>query len=54
MRDGMHWKEKWYKKVKKLSKKRDVAGVVIPDEYESDGSDIEESTCEKWGKNEHS
>lgn len=53
MRDGQEWKESWFKKVKALSKKRDAQGVVIPDEYESDGSEIEESTCEKWGKSEH-
>lgn len=52
-RDGQHWREAWYKKVKRLSNKRDKNGEVIPDEYESDGSDIEESNCEKWGKNEH-
>ena len=50
----MHWKEQWYKKVKKLSKKKDENGVVIPDEYESDGSEVEECTCEKWGMNEQS
>lgn len=53
MCEGQHWKEKWYKKVKRLSNKKDENGVIIPDEYESDGSEIEESTCEKWGKNEH-
>lgn len=52
MCEGQFWKEKWYKKVKKLSNKRNANGVIIPDEYESDGSEIEESTCEKYGKNE--
>lgn len=53
VRDGQSWKESWYKKIKCFSKKRDENGVAIPDEYESDGSEIEESNCEKWGKNEH-
>lgn len=53
VRDGQHWKETWHKKVKALTKKRDTEGEIVPDEYESDGSEIEESQCEKWGKNEH-
>lgn len=48
---GPHsWKEEWYKKVKALSKKKDALGNELESE-ESDGSMIEESNCEKWGKN---
>lgn len=51
-RRGAHtWKEKWYKKVFALSKKKDELGREV-DGYESDGSMVEECTCEKWGKNE--
>lgn len=58
-RDGQFWKETWYKRVKALSKKRDQDGNIVKnpetgsDQYESDGEEIEESNCEKWGKNEH-
>lgn len=53
VRDGQHWKESWFKKVKALSKKRDETGCAVEGAYESDGSENEESTCEKWGRNEH-
>ena len=52
------WKEQWYKKIKAYSLKRDEdTGLVLKDPktgedlYESDGSQIDESNCEKWGKN---
>lgn len=45
------WNEKWYKRVFALSKKKDEQGREL-DEYESDGSQVEECNCEKWGKNE--
>ena len=44
------WNEQWYKKVKALSKKKDDEGNELSGE-ESDGSQIEESNCEKWGQN---
>lgn len=53
MCEGQFWKEKWYKKVARLSNKRNEHGVKIPDEYESDGSEIEETTCEKYCKNDN-
>ena len=62
---GVHqssqWKEQWYRRIKEYSKKKDEetgAVVLNPDtgseQYESDGSQVEESNCEKWGRNEQS
>lgn len=50
-KDRMQWNEKWYKRVFGLSKKKDEIGNEL-DGYESEGSVIEECSCEKWGKNE--
>ena len=56
---GKHWKEQWYRKIKEYSKKKDeeTGEVVVnpetgSEQYESDGSQVEESNCEKWGKND--
>lgn len=49
-RGGQEWYEEWYKKCKTLPKKKDEDGNEL-DEYESDGEDIEEQNCQKWGKN---
>lgn len=45
------WKEQWYQKLKKLTKKKNTYGYELSDDDE-DGSEIEESNCQKWGKNE--
>lgn len=42
------WTEKWYKKVKHRKSKKGE------DDPQSDDSEIEESNCEKWGKNQES
>lgn len=48
---GMQWNEQWYQRMKCYSKKKDENGVELSGD-ESDGSQIEESNCEKYGKNE--
>ena len=48
---GMQWTEQWYQKLMKPKKNDEVVNELDGDE--SDGSLIEESNCEKWGKNEN-
>ena len=50
-RDNQEWHEEWYKKHKYLPKKKDEDGNEL-DEYESDGSQVDESNCQKWGRND--